>query len=141
MPKKVAKVEKKEDDGKLFAFLAVLLSILGFIIALLAKKDNKYVMFYAKQSLVLFIAFIIDNGMQCPMFAIKLFSNIKDADERLILVTLVGSLIENNTDAVAKFGRFKFPSPFPTIVPEHRLYCWPPKFNTTLTPISKLDGI
>ena len=63
MQKKVAKVEKKEDDGKLFAFLAVLLSILGFIIALLAKKDNKYVMFYAKQSLVLFIAFIIAGAV------------------------------------------------------------------------------
>ena len=46
---------KKEDDSKLFAFLAVLLSLLGFIIAILVKRDNKYVMFYAKQSLVLFL--------------------------------------------------------------------------------------
>jgi uncharacterized membrane protein len=64
MPKKkvVEKVEKPvkgEDDSKLFALLAVLLSIIGFVIALIAKKDNKYVMFYAKQSLVLFIAGII----------------------------------------------------------------------------------
>jgi len=50
---------KKEDDSKIFAFLAILLSIIGFVIALIAKKDNKYVMFYAKQSLVLFIAWII----------------------------------------------------------------------------------
>ena len=48
----------KEDDSKVFAFLAVFLSILGFIIALLAKKNDKYVMYYAKQSLVLFIAWI-----------------------------------------------------------------------------------
>lgn len=54
MPKK-----KKEDDSKLFAFLAVFLSIIGFVIALIAKKDNKYVMYYAKQSLVLFIVLII----------------------------------------------------------------------------------
>ena len=52
-------VSKREDDSKLFAFLAVLLSIIGFIIALAVKKDNKYVMFYAKQSLVLFIAWVI----------------------------------------------------------------------------------
>lgn len=50
---------KKEDDSKLFAFLATFLSVIGFIIALLVKKDNKYVMFYAKQSLIIFIIFII----------------------------------------------------------------------------------
>lgn len=49
----------KEDDSKLFAFLATFLSIIGFIIALVAKKENKYVMFYAKQSLVIFIAYIL----------------------------------------------------------------------------------
>lgn len=60
MPKKeVKQAAKKEDDSKLFAFLAVFLSILGFIIALLAKKDNKYVMFYAKQSLILFICWVV----------------------------------------------------------------------------------
>jgi uncharacterized membrane protein len=64
MAKRVRRAVKKEktemnDDSKLFAFLAVLLSVLGFIIALLAKRDNKYVMFYAKQSLILFIAGIV----------------------------------------------------------------------------------
>ena len=50
---------KKEDDAKLFAFLATFLSIVGFVIALLVKKDNKYVMFYAKQSLIIFIVFMV----------------------------------------------------------------------------------
>ena len=58
MPRPIKK-EKKEDDSKLFAFLATFLSIIGFIIALIAKKDDKYVMHYAKQSLVIFIVFII----------------------------------------------------------------------------------
>ncbi len=53
MPKKK---QKKCDDSKFFAFLAIFLSIVGFIIALLAKREDKYVMFYAKQSLILFIA-------------------------------------------------------------------------------------
>ena len=57
MAKKVANSSK--DDSNLFAFLAVLLSIVGFIIAYAAKKDNKYVMYYAKQSLVLFIGWVI----------------------------------------------------------------------------------
>jgi uncharacterized membrane protein len=49
----------KNDDTKAYAFLAAFLSIVGFIIALLTKKDDKYVMHYAKQSLVLFIAWVI----------------------------------------------------------------------------------
>jgi uncharacterized membrane protein len=46
-------------DAKLFAFLATFLSIVGFIIALIAKKEDKYIMFYAKQSLVVFIVGVI----------------------------------------------------------------------------------
>jgi uncharacterized membrane protein len=54
-----SKKTSKQDDSKAYAFLATFLSIIGFIIALLTKKDDKYVMHYAKQSLVLFIAAII----------------------------------------------------------------------------------
>ena len=50
---------KTSKDDKLFAFLAVFLSIIGFFIVYIAKKDNEYVMFYAKQSLVIFILFVI----------------------------------------------------------------------------------
>ena len=58
--KKISKTtNSSKDDSKIFAFLATFLSIIGFIIALIVKKDNKYVMFYAKQSLVLFIVAII----------------------------------------------------------------------------------
>ena len=63
MPKK-KNLPKKDDDSKLFAFLATFLSVVGFIIALATKKDNKYVMFYAKQSLVLFIACVIVWAIQ-----------------------------------------------------------------------------
>ena len=55
MPKKSVRSSSKNDDKILFAFLATFLSIIGFIIALIAKKNDKYVMFYAKQSLVVFI--------------------------------------------------------------------------------------
>ncbi len=51
--------KKDVEDGKVFAFLATFLSIIGFIIVLLVKKDNKYAMFYAKQGLVLFIAAVV----------------------------------------------------------------------------------
>lgn len=49
----------KDSDRKLFAFLGVFLTVIGFVIALALKKNDKYVMYYAKQGLVLFIAWII----------------------------------------------------------------------------------
>lgn len=46
---------KKDDDPKLFAFLGVLLTVIGFVIVYAAKKDDHYAMHYAKQGLVLFL--------------------------------------------------------------------------------------
>lgn len=51
--------KSSDDEGKLFAVLAYLLGIIGFLIVLLAKKDNKFAMYHAKQSLVLIIAALI----------------------------------------------------------------------------------
>lgn len=61
MPKKRVKQssKKSQDDSRTFAFLATFLSIVGFVIAILLRRDDKYVMFYAKQSLALFIASVI----------------------------------------------------------------------------------
>jgi len=47
------------EEGKLFAILAYVLGLIGFIIVLVAKKDNKFAMFHAKQSLVLIIGYVI----------------------------------------------------------------------------------
>jgi uncharacterized membrane protein len=58
--KAAAKPSSKDvDEGKAFAFLGVFLGIIGFVIVLLAKKDNKYAMYYAKQGLVLTIAWVV----------------------------------------------------------------------------------
>jgi uncharacterized membrane protein len=51
--------KKSEGESKLFAFLAYLLGILGFVIVLLVKKNDKFAMYHAKQSLVLNIFAII----------------------------------------------------------------------------------
>jgi uncharacterized membrane protein len=52
------KSNKKEiEEGKIFAFLGIFLTLIGFLIVLIAKKENKYAMHYAKQGLVLFIAY------------------------------------------------------------------------------------
>jgi len=50
---------EKNNDKIIFAWLAVFFTIIGFLIALILKKDNKYIMFYAKQGLILFIGQII----------------------------------------------------------------------------------
>ncbi len=53
----------KKDNKILFAFLATFLSIIGFIIALLVNREDKYVMYYAKQSLVIFIIALIAGAI------------------------------------------------------------------------------
>ena len=55
MAKKVVKKGKSSDESKLFAFLTAFLGLIGFIIAMIAKRQDKYVMFYAKQTLVIVI--------------------------------------------------------------------------------------
>ena len=49
----------KHDDAKLWAFLGVFLTVIGFLLVFLTRKQDKYAMFYAKQGLVLFIAWVI----------------------------------------------------------------------------------
>ena len=50
---------KEVEEGKTYAFLGVFLTVIGFVIVLLTKKDNEYAMFYAKQGLVLFIVYVV----------------------------------------------------------------------------------
>ena len=53
------KNKSKGDNKEVFAFIATFFTIIGFILALILWKKDKYVMFYAKQGLVLFIAQIV----------------------------------------------------------------------------------
>lgn len=53
------KTSRKSSPDTAMAFVAAFFSILGFLIAFLTKREDKYVMFYAKQSLVLFIGSLI----------------------------------------------------------------------------------
>ncbi len=53
------KKNKEVDEGKAWAFIGVFLGIIGFVLVLLAKKENKYARYYATQGLVLTIAYVI----------------------------------------------------------------------------------
>ncbi len=50
-------------QSKTNAFITAFFSIIGFIIALLAWKKDKYVMHYAKQTLVVFIFAVIVSAV------------------------------------------------------------------------------
>lgn len=67
---------KKQDEKILFAFLATFLSIIGFIIAILTKRRDKYVMFYAKQGLVIFIIAVIVGFLRNILFWIPVIGPI-----------------------------------------------------------------
>lgn len=79
---------KKEDEKKLYAFLGVFLTVIGFIIALVTKKDDKYVMFYAKQGLVLFFAWIIAAFAAMIFWILPLIGNFISGLIYLLVVIL-----------------------------------------------------
>jgi uncharacterized membrane protein len=56
------------DEGRLFAFLSYFLWLIGFFIVLIAKKDNKFAMFHAKQSLVLCIVGVASGVLHALPF-------------------------------------------------------------------------
>ncbi|MBI5797527.1 hypothetical protein HZA98_01325 [Candidatus Woesearchaeota archaeon] len=55
----MAKKAHNNEDSKIWAFLGVFLTVVGFLIVLLTRKEDKYAMYYAKLGLVLFIGWVI----------------------------------------------------------------------------------
>ena len=67
-PSTTMMTEAEINDGKIFAFLAYFLGLIGFIIVLVAKKDNRFAMYHAKQALVLIICnFIVGFVLVIPI--------------------------------------------------------------------------
>ena len=64
------KNSKKSGEGhrKLKGFVASFFTIIGFIIALIAWKDDEYVMYYANHGLVLFIGELIIGALNSLSF-------------------------------------------------------------------------
>ena len=59
MAKKKVVKGKVSDESRMQAFVATFLSIVGFILALILWKKDKYVMHYATQSFIIFIIAIV----------------------------------------------------------------------------------
>ena len=87
--KKAAGAAGGADEGKLFAFLGAFLPIIGFVIALLTEhKKDKYVMFYAKQGLVLGIFMIGFSIVQWILFFIPIIGWLLSSLIWLVLFVL-----------------------------------------------------
>ena len=56
---KITISKKVSSESKLFAFIATFFTLLGFLIAIVAKRKDKYVMHYAKNGLVIFLLFFV----------------------------------------------------------------------------------
>jgi uncharacterized membrane protein len=112
MKKRNSKVNQKEGDGQLFAFLATFLSILGFIIAFITRRKDKYVMFYAEQSLVVFVLAVLVGAVNSFLVWIPILGWMIMSVLNLIVVilwifswayALSGSMKE--VPLVGKYGR------------------------------------
>ncbi|MDD5012378.1 MAG: hypothetical protein PHQ66_01895 [Candidatus Nanoarchaeia archaeon] len=77
---------KKDDDKILFAWLATFLSLVGFVIAIIARRKDKYVMYYAKQSIVIFIAGAIGGVIGNVLNIIPLMGTLVNAAIGVLMV-------------------------------------------------------
>lgn len=49
----------KDKDSKLWAFLGVLLPLIGFLLVLLVRKDDKYAKYYSSHGLIFLFLYLI----------------------------------------------------------------------------------
>ena len=82
----VKKKTKKNEESKIFAFIATFFSILGFIIAIIFKKNDKYVMFYAKQSLIVFILALITSVIDKALLSLPVIGDLVSVILQLIII-------------------------------------------------------
>ncbi|MBU4086748.1 MAG: DUF4870 domain-containing protein [Nanoarchaeota archaeon] len=86
--KKIVKENMQEDNSKPIAFLITFLSIIGFLIYLLIPKKDDYMKFYAKQSIVVFIASILAGIISWIVFWIPILGGIIRIGLNIIILVL-----------------------------------------------------
>ncbi|MBI2449534.1 hypothetical protein HYV49_04530 [Candidatus Pacearchaeota archaeon] len=67
---------KNAEEEKIIAFFSVFLLIIGFFIALIFRKDNKYIMYYAKHGLIIFFAMILIKLLEYVVLVIPVLGKI-----------------------------------------------------------------
>jgi uncharacterized membrane protein len=78
----------RKSDKEIFAFIAAFLSIIGFVIALIAKRNDKYVMYYAKHSLVIFIVGAVAGALQTILRLLPIIGDIISTALTIIVLIL-----------------------------------------------------
>lgn len=98
----------KVSESKLFAFLGVFLGIIGFLIVLLARKNDKYAMYYGKQGLILFIAAVIVQVVGAVIPIVGWFIIWPVASVLLLILWIMGILnsLSGTMKPVPIIGRF-----------------------------------
>lgn len=72
---KVKKARNIEEE-KIIAFFSVFLLLIGFFIALIFRKDNKYIMYYAKHGLIIFFGMILIKLLEYVLLVIPVIGKI-----------------------------------------------------------------
>ena len=62
--KRKKEIEISRDANKLKAFVSVFFSVIGVIVSIILWRNEEYVRFYTKESLILFIGFVIASLLQ-----------------------------------------------------------------------------
>jgi uncharacterized membrane protein len=88
MPKRVLRKKAKNENSQGLAFIATFFSIIGFIIAYLAWRDDDYVMYYARHSLVIFIISVIAGVLQVALRWIPIVGQISSTALSLLVLAL-----------------------------------------------------
>ena len=78
----------KQDDKIIYAFIATFLSIVGFVLAIIIKRDDKYVMYYAKQSLAIFIIGAVAGVISMFLFILPIIGSIINFTLNLLVFIL-----------------------------------------------------
>lgn len=104
----------KESDSKLYAFLGVFLGVIGFVLVMLTRKDDKYAMYYGRQGLILTIAWAIVYvvGLFVPVLGWFIIIPIGSLAMFILwIIAIVNSLSgkEKPTPLIGKFAeKFNF---------------------------------
>jgi uncharacterized membrane protein len=101
-------MKNEVDEGKVWAFISVLLGIVGFVMVILAKRENSYAMHYAKQGLVLSItSIIVWVGGFLPLIGLAISTLGSIAIFILWIIGLVYSLSgqKKNIPIIGEYGK------------------------------------
>jgi len=74
--KELGKLNEKEKKKILFAFLATFLSVVGAIITIIFKREDEYALFYAKQSLIIFVVGAVAGAISPIFLSIPIIGRI-----------------------------------------------------------------